>query len=118
MSELYIGVQGWSYPDWVGSFYPPESKQEHWLPFYAEEFRSRSWHDERTWQLLRRRRACLVWSEWRDLPPVTEVTGDFLYLRWMGHREAITRFDRVRIDRGSEFDAWHAAIERALPQVG
>ena len=222
MSELYIGAQGWSYPDWVGSFYPPESKQEHWLPFYAEvfrsveldttfyhppkptivrswarhtpetfrfaakvpqaithvarlakmaeqietfvraldplgarrgpllvqmpadfvrdegtvgvldrflaacpsqakiavEFRSRSWHDERTWQLLRRRRACLVWSEWRDLPPVTEVTGDFLYLRWMGHREAITRFDRVRIDRGSEFDAWHAAIERALPQVG
>ena len=35
---IRIGTQGWSYPDWVGSFYPPGSKQEHYLPFYAEVF--------------------------------------------------------------------------------
>jgi uncharacterized protein YecE (DUF72 family) len=32
---IHIGTQGWSYPDWIGSFYPPGSKQEHYLPFYA-----------------------------------------------------------------------------------
>ena len=36
--RIRIGTQGWSYPDWVGTFYPPESKQEHFLPFYAEVF--------------------------------------------------------------------------------
>jgi len=36
--KIRIGTQGWSYPDWVGTFYPPESKQEHYLPFYAEVF--------------------------------------------------------------------------------
>ena len=221
MSELYLGTQGWAYPEWIGSFYPPESKQEHWLPFYAEvfrsveldttfyhppkptivrswarhtpesfrfaakvpqaithvarlssmaeqiggfvraldplgprrgpllvqmpadfvrdegtvgvldrflaacpadariavEFRDRSWQRPETWDLLRRRRACLVWAEWRDLPRVTEITADFLYLRWMGQREAITKFDRVQIDRARDFDFWQAEIERALPAV-
>jgi len=37
-TEYRIGTQGWSYPDWIGTFYPPGSKQEHYLPFYAEVF--------------------------------------------------------------------------------
>src|SRR2546426_10062928 len=37
-ATVRIGTQGWSYPDWVGVFYPPASKQEHFLPFYAEIF--------------------------------------------------------------------------------
>ena len=40
MAEFYIGTQGWSYEEWVGSFYPPRSKQEDYLPFYARVFSS------------------------------------------------------------------------------
>ena len=218
---IHIGTQGWSYPDWVGTFYPPGAKQEHYLPFYAEvfdtveldttfyhppkpsvvrswarhtpegfrfsakvpeaithtarlaglgdqmqefaraleplgerrgpllvqlpaefqrdpgtvglldrflaatpagiriavEFRDRSWHRPETFALLRARRAALAWTEWRDLPRMTEVTADFLYLRWLGDRRAVERFDRVQIDRRDSFEAWGRDLERALPQV-
>jgi uncharacterized protein YecE (DUF72 family) len=216
-----IGTQGFSYPDWVGTFYPPESRQQDYLPFYArvfdtveldttfyhppkpsivrswakhtpdgfrfaakmpqritheaklsrmgehvEEFvraldplgekrgpllvqmpaefqreagtegvlerflaacpstamiavelRHASWHATEIFDLLRRRRAALAWTEWRDLPRVSEVTADFLYLRWMGKREDIQTYTRVQIDRAVSFDAWERDLARALPGV-
>ncbi len=221
MAVIHVGTQGWSYPDWVGVFYPPGAKQEDWLPFYATvfdaveldttfyhpprpsvvrswarhspegfrftakvpqrithesrlanmgghlaefvdslgalgeklgpllvqmpaeferdagtmgvlerflaaaprdvrlavEFRHRSWHAHPAYDLLRRHRAALAWTAWRDLPRVAEVTTDFLYLRWLGDRADVDRFDRVTIDRATEFDAWQADLERALPEV-
>ena len=221
MASIYLGTQGWSYPDWIGTFYPPRSKQEHYLPFYAQvfdtveldttfyhpprasvvrswakhtpgtfrfsakvpqhithearlasmgehlaafarameplgerlgpllvqlpaefrrdegarglldrflaaapgdvrlavEFRHASWQLPDTYELLHRHRAALAWTEWRDLPRSSEVTTDFLYLRWLGRREAIEKYDRVRIDRAVEFGAWQADVERALPRV-
>jgi uncharacterized protein YecE (DUF72 family) len=56
-------------------------------------------------------------SDWRSLLRVTEVTSDFLYLRWLGERHSVQRFDRLQIDRGPEFEAWEADLKRALPQV-
>jgi len=221
MASIHIGAQGWSYADWVGSFYPPGAKQETWLPFYAEifdtveldttfyhpprpavvrswdrntpaafrfaakvpqtithaarlasmgeqmtafvdslaplgeklgpllvqlpaeferdagtvgvldrflaaaprdvrlamEFRHASWHGPATYELLRRQGAALAWTEWRDLAHVTEVTADFLYVRWLGDRREIERFDRVVIDRATELAAWEAELTRALPEV-
>ena len=218
---IHLGTQGWSYPDWVGTFYPPGSRQEHYLPFYAGvfdtveldttfyhpprptvvrswarntpagfrfaakvpqaithtarlssvgeqmqafaraleplgermgplllqmpaeferdegtvglldrflavvpgtvrlavEFRHQSWHRAETCALLRARHAALAWTEWRDLPRVAEVTADFLYLRWLGDRRAIERYDRVQIDRGESFDAWQRDRARVLPRV-
>jgi uncharacterized protein YecE (DUF72 family) len=221
MATIHIGTQGWSYADWVGSFYPPGAKQEDWLPFYgtvfdtveldttfyhpprpsvvrswerhsppgfrfaakvpqrithesrlsnmgghlkefvdslgplgeklgpllvqmpaefergpgtvgvldrflavapsdvrlAVEFRHASWHVAGTYDLLRRHRAALAWTEWRDLPRATEVTADFLYLRWLGDRREIERYDRVQVDRTAGFGVWEAEVKRALPEV-
>ncbi len=36
--QICIGVQGFSPPDWVGTFYPPRLAQRAWLPFYARVF--------------------------------------------------------------------------------
>jgi len=220
-AAVHLGTQGWSYPDWIGSFFPPGSKQEHYLPFYAQvfdtveldttfyhppraavvrswerntpadfrfaakvpqnithtarlskvgeqmqafaaaleplgeklgpllvqmpaeftrdpgsvglldrflaaapgglrlavEFRHGSWHVRETWDLLRARHAALAWTEWRALPRTTEVTADFLYLRWLGDRREIARYDRVQIDREESFDAWERDLSRVLPQV-
>ncbi len=220
-AAIHLGTQGWSYPDWVGSFYPPGSKQEHYLPFYARvfdtveidttfyhpprgtivrswerstppgfrftakvpqaithtarlskvgeqmqafaraleplgeklgpllvqmpaeftrdpgseglldrflagtpasvrlavEFRHSSWHVRETWDLLRARSTALAWTEWRTLPRATEVTADFLYLRWLGDRREIAKYDRVQIDRSDSFDAWERDLTRVLPQV-
>ncbi|HZU12718.1 MAG TPA: DUF72 domain-containing protein [Chloroflexota bacterium] len=35
---IYLGTQGWSYPDWVGSFYPTGARQRDFLALYAEVF--------------------------------------------------------------------------------
>lgn len=38
MAEMRLGTQGWSYSDWVGAFYPPETKPAGYLPFYSQVF--------------------------------------------------------------------------------
>jgi len=220
-ATIRIGTQGWAYPDWIGVFYPPGSKQEHYLPFYAQvfdtveldttfyhppkpsivrswarytpedfrfsakvpqritheaklarmgedlqafaaalaplgprlgpllvqmpaeftrdpgtqglldrflvaqpsdvrlaiEFRDPSWHTPAVYELLHRHRAAFAWTEWRELPRVTEVTADFLYLRWLGDRRMIERYDRIQIDRAPSFDAWARDLEPVLPRV-
>jgi len=35
---LYVGTCGYSYPDWVGTFYPPTTKQREMLRLYARRF--------------------------------------------------------------------------------
>ncbi len=38
MTDICLGTQGWSYQDWVGSFYPPTSKPSDYLRFYSRVF--------------------------------------------------------------------------------
>jgi uncharacterized protein YecE (DUF72 family) len=66
---------------------------------------------------MRRHRAAVAWTEWRDLPRVTEVTADFLYLRWLGDRREVDVYDRVLIDRTASFDQWEKDLRRVLPEV-
>ncbi len=35
---LYFGTSGFSYNDWVGSFYPRGMRRQDWLVYYAREF--------------------------------------------------------------------------------
>ena len=36
--NIYLGTQGWSYKDWVGSLYPPRTASRDYLAHYAEHF--------------------------------------------------------------------------------
>ncbi len=39
MKKLYVGTAGWSYKDWIGSFYPKsQTKNFDWLEFYSNYF--------------------------------------------------------------------------------
>jgi uncharacterized protein YecE (DUF72 family) len=38
VTDIRLGTQGWSYPDWVGTFYPPDSKPADYLRFYSQVF--------------------------------------------------------------------------------
>ena len=40
MRQIYIGTSGWSYKDWVGSFYPEELKSADFLEYYSRQFNS------------------------------------------------------------------------------
>ncbi len=222
MERLWLGTQGWSYPSWVGSFYPPGTAQAQFLEAYASQFRTveldttfyavpsestvagwrartpdgflfaakfpqlithekglvdcagetmfflermtlldlklgplllqmppsfaatelgrlrafleglptglryalevrhRSWLAEpvhgRLLELLVRQGValCLVQHAW--MPRLDEVTGDFVYVRWLGRRADIPDDDygRVRIDRERELDAWAEQIRGYL----
>ena len=35
---IYLGTQGWSYKDWVGSFYPPGTTPKDYLRLYTRQF--------------------------------------------------------------------------------
>lgn len=36
--NVYVGTSGWTYPDWLGSFYPADSKPQDLLQYYARCF--------------------------------------------------------------------------------
>jgi uncharacterized protein YecE (DUF72 family) len=38
MPEIRVGTSGWSYPNWVGPFYPEDLKRNAWLAHYAQHF--------------------------------------------------------------------------------
>ena len=38
MGEIRIGCSGWSYDDWVGSFYPPGTEPAQMFGAYVQSF--------------------------------------------------------------------------------
>ncbi|MGD8700101.1 MAG: DUF72 domain-containing protein [Gemmatimonadales bacterium] len=38
IARTYVGTQGWSYPDWVGRFYPDGTPSSRYLSIYARAF--------------------------------------------------------------------------------
>ncbi len=38
MPRIYLGTQGWSYPSWVGPFYPAGTPTARFLDYYATQF--------------------------------------------------------------------------------
>jgi uncharacterized protein YecE (DUF72 family) len=40
LSDVYVGVSGWSYPSWKPDFYPAGTDAREFLRYYAERFRT------------------------------------------------------------------------------
>ena len=38
LGEILVGTSGYSFPDWVGTFYPPGMKSSDFLNYYSERF--------------------------------------------------------------------------------
>jgi uncharacterized protein YecE (DUF72 family) len=38
--KIYIGTSGWSYKHWMGTFYPPGTKQKDRFPYYQKFFKT------------------------------------------------------------------------------
>lgn len=86
---------------------------------YAIEFRHNSWFKQETYDLLKAKKVCFVWSVndyvEENLP---EVTTDFLYLRFMGKYSEFTKFDRVQKDKSGILESWLKSLEEKLDSVG
>jgi len=76
----------------------------------AVELRHASWWTEATRSLLAGRRAALVWSVVPGARPPPWVTGDFLYVRFIGDR-ALTEFGRIQRDGRPEIEGMKRLLE-------
>jgi uncharacterized protein YecE (DUF72 family) len=214
MAEILLGTQGWSYPDWVGPFYPPTARQSDFLGLYSQsfqtveidstfyavpranivdswrrntpasfrfaaklpqtithekrlagaerelgdflavmtrlderlgpvltqcppafqygpvehaalveflnllpasvefaiEFRHRSWLRPEVYELLRAHRVAWCVIDLYYMPRLIQVTADFIYLRWLGDRRPIKRFNAIQVDRDAATDGWTEII--------
>jgi uncharacterized protein YecE (DUF72 family) len=45
------------------------------------------------------------------LAAFAQPTAAFAYIRWLGRRDSVTRYDRVVIDRGANIARWAAAVD-------
>lgn len=76
----------------------------------AVELRHLSWWNDTTRSLLDARKAALVWSVQPDAHPPPWVTGDFLYVRFIGDR-ALTKFDRIQRNARPEIESMKTLLE-------
>lgn len=56
---------------------------------YAIEVRNKSWLNQDFYQILRAINAGLVWADSHIMAEISEVTADFLYVRWEGDRKKV-----------------------------
>lgn len=84
---------------------------------FAVEFRNTSWDHPDTFALLREARVAWCTTHWQGLPPVVELTTDFVYFRLVGFHDEFTRLDEVQHDRTAELEHWATIIRDLAPQV-
>jgi uncharacterized protein YecE (DUF72 family) len=93
---IHLGTSGFSYDDWVGSFYPAGMPKREWLTYYAREFDT-----------------CEVNSSFYALPrpstlkAMAEKTGDNFLFCFKANRE----MTHQREDNAPVFEAFCQALE-------
>jgi uncharacterized protein YecE (DUF72 family) len=62
--------------------------------------------------LLREHGVALVVAEYTTRPSRIHVTGDFLYVRWIGEHERFEELNREQLDMMASLEWWKGEIER------
>ncbi len=78
----------------------------------AVEFRHSSWWQAETARLLNDYRVAWVAAEYTSEPRETEVTADFLYVRWIGEHDRFPAMNREEIDVAPRLNWWHEELAR------
>jgi len=84
---------------------------------YAIEFRNKSWLVDETYDLLARKKACIVWGvgEHVDIPP--NISTDFVYLRFMGDFNEFQKFDKIRKDKTEILQKWWSNLSVSMDKI-
>jgi len=83
---------------------------------FAVEIRNRDWYDTDICAMLRARGVALVLHDLYYMPRREDITADFVYMRWLGRRADLKRFDRIQLDRRDEEEWWAERVSRFLDQ--
>jgi uncharacterized protein YecE (DUF72 family) len=110
---------------------PPSLKKEEGLPKlerlsphlwqkyrYAIEVRHQSWFTKEVYDLLKKYKICLVWSQQDVIQTPPEITTDFFYLRFIGDRSIDERdFGKIQRERLKEMEKWARAVNRVKDRL-
>jgi uncharacterized protein YecE (DUF72 family) len=109
--------------------FPPMFRQQHLpqlreyleaLPMgrrYAVEVRNKSLLNESLYALLKEHGVALAWVDAAKMPQVSEVTADFVYVRWEGDRKTVTgTLGKVEIDRAISIKTWAMKLKPVLAE--
>ena len=67
---------------------------------YVVEVRNKSWLNPEFYSLLRANRVALAWADSSLMAQISEVTADFLYVRWEGDRKRVNgTLGKIEADR-------------------
>jgi uncharacterized protein YecE (DUF72 family) len=79
---------------------------------YAVEVRNKSLLNDDLYSVLRDNGTAFAWVDSSWMPTSTEVTGDFLYVRWEGDRKKVNgTLGKTEIDRTNEINRWALKLE-------
>lgn len=81
---------------------------------FVVEIRNRAWYKSPLPEELAARAIPLCWVDHPWMPRKTPVTGEFVYLRFLGDQEKITEFDRPQIDRRADLQHWADQAQEVL----
>jgi uncharacterized protein YecE (DUF72 family) len=81
---------------------------------YAIEFRHKGWWQDQYFDLLAKHRVAFCLHDLHYTPKIARLTTDFTYIRWLGNRNRLKRFDWIQIDRTKELAWWSATAKDAL----
>lgn len=84
---------------------------------YAVEFRHKGWLQPQHWDLLSKHRVGLCLHDLYYMPKLARATADVVYIRWLGNRTQLTKFDRIQLDRQKE-QHWWGGVVRAFLSKG
>ena len=84
---------------------------------FAVELRNSTWGTQRTLDLLREHRVCLVAAEYLNRPAKVHLTADFLYVRWIGQHGRFASLNREELDVTESLRWWKQQIASVSDQI-
>ena len=70
---------------------------------YVVEVRNKVWLKKEFYSLLMANRVALAWADSPLMVPITEITSDFLYVRWEGDRKKVNGIlGKIEADRAED----------------
>jgi uncharacterized protein YecE (DUF72 family) len=74
---------------------------------YVVEVRNKTLLNDDLYGLLREQNVALAWVDTPTMPLISEVTADFIYVRWEGDRKTVTgTLGKTETDRTQHIQAW------------
>jgi uncharacterized protein YecE (DUF72 family) len=79
---------------------------------YVVEVRDKKLLEKSFYSMLRNNNAALAWVDSASVPTVTDVTSDFIYIRWEGDRKKVKgTMGKIELNRKANLQVWAAKMK-------